>query len=572
VFALACAGAQGAISTGALVFASDRADDLGRSRVYSVGVDGTGLTPLSEGVGDEESLAVSRGRERIAFLRTVAGDTNVWVANADGLAARQITHTREPKVDLAWAPSGRRLAFAVCPDAGCRRGIEVVNADGTGLRRIANDGLAPSWSPSGTRIVFAGETQSYGDPSAIDVVSVDGGPVRRIAPLGSAPSWSPGGGWVEFQGGCGRGGSVCVVRPNGRDRHAVADGSDAAWSPRGNRLAVTGKGLGVVSVAKALHVHWLVRAPAASPAWSPDGRRIVYVEGAATTPLAIVSIRARGGGRHVVRVEPPTSTLQGLSFSRDGTRVTYRARLESNDHDLYLLRPGEKPQQLTRTFMDERDPAWSPDGTQIAFVRSGIWAMRADGRQQHRLTASADTDPAWSPDGSKLVFIRRAEAATLSDVVVLEVATGVLSTLPLPPAAYAAPAWSPDGTQIALVAAGKVSLMRPDGSDLHAVAPAAGYGPSWSPDGREIAYIHQARGGVFTLDVVDVVTGAVRTVANGPDPDGGRTAWSRDGAEIAFTRNRDDGGLDIYAVATDGSGERRITDAPTSNVDPSWGP
>jgi TolB protein len=187
------------------------------------------------------------------------------------------------------------------------------------------------------------------------------------------------------------------------------------------------------------------------------------------------------------------------------------------------------------------------------------------------LTSATDSDPAWSPDGSKLVFIRRVRPS-VSEVTTLELVTGGLSTLALPLAAYAAPAWSPDGTQLALVAGGRLSVMRPDGSELRAIAPAADYGAAWSPDGREIAYIHQARGGVFTLDVVNVATGATRTVANGPNPEGGRPAWSRDGAEIAFARSRDEGGLDLYAIAPDGTGERRLTDARNSNVDPSWGP
>jgi Tol biopolymer transport system component len=315
-----------------------------------------------------------------------------------------------------------------------------------------------------------------------------------------------------------------------------------------------------------------VQTGAATPAWSTDGRRIAYVEGKATTPISIVTVRARGGGSHVVRVEPPTTTIQGLSFSRDGTRVTYRARLETNDHDLYVLRAGEKPVQLTDNFVDERDPAWSPDGSRVAFVRMGIWTMKADGTEQRRLTSATDADPAWSPDGSTLVFVRRVHPSGISDVILLDVATGGLSTLALPRGAYSGPAWSPDGSQIALIADKNLSLMRPDGSDLHTIAAATNFHPSWSPSGRELTFIHQAARASFSLDVVDLTIGARRTIAKQPNPFGGGPAWSRDGAEIAFARNRDEGGLDLYAIAPDGTGERRLTDARSSNVDPSWGP
>jgi Tol biopolymer transport system component len=288
------------------------------------------LRPLTTGVGFERSLTVSH--DRIAFLRTLDGTTNVWVADVNGSEERRITQTSEPKQDLVWSPDGQRLAFAVCPDSGCRRGIEVVNADGSGLRRVADDGLSPSWSPDGTQLVFEGETQSYGQPGKIDVVPVDGGSVRRIAPLGTAPSWAPRGGWIMFDGPCGRGGSICIVRPDGEERHAVADGSGAVWSPFGSRLAVIGNrlGLGVVSVARPLHVHWLTRSIVSSPAWSPDGRRIASVEGALVptpTDMSIVSTLAAGGGRRIALVVPPKSTLDGLAFTADGARILFRTSL-----------------------------------------------------------------------------------------------------------------------------------------------------------------------------------------------------------------------------------------------------
>jgi hypothetical protein len=75
------------------------------------------------------------------------------------------------------------------------------------------------------------------------------------------------------------------------------------------------------------------------------------------------------------------------------------------------LAPGHPFPSRRHVFQGE--PAWSPDGTMIAFTsdrtgRSGIYIMRADGTQTRRLSISRDGDvrPSWSPDGRKIVFAR----------------------------------------------------------------------------------------------------------------------------------------------------------------------
>ena len=74
---------------------------------------------------------------------------------------------------------------------------------------------------------------------------------------------------------------------------------------------------------------------------------------------------------------------------------------------------GTDVRNLTHNPAPDTHPAWSPDGTRIAFTstRSGgspdIWTMSADGSNPKRLTNTPDNeaDPAWSPDGSKIAFV-----------------------------------------------------------------------------------------------------------------------------------------------------------------------
>jgi len=95
-------------------------------------------------------------------------------------------------------------------------------------------------------------------------------------------------------------------------------------------------------------------------------------------------------------------------------------------------------------------PAWSPDGSRIAFTslrRDGIWVMNADGTSLRRVTTSPslDLEPTWSPDGRRFVFVLRGELWT-------EAVGGTdRRRLPVAPGADARPDWSPDGTQIAFL-------------------------------------------------------------------------------------------------------------------------
>jgi dipeptidyl aminopeptidase/acylaminoacyl peptidase len=145
---------------------------------------------------------------------------------------------------------------------------------------------------------------------------------------------------------------------------------------------------------------------ASALAWSPDGRRLAVI-GPAGDQRFIVGPEKKG-------VAPRVRRITRLDFRDDESgHLTRRSHLW-----LVAARPGAKPRQLTRGDFDVTHPAWSPDGTQIAFSaddgpdwnilpRTQLWLVPVTGGDARLFpTVAGDADwPAWSPDGSQIAFL-----------------------------------------------------------------------------------------------------------------------------------------------------------------------
>lgn len=263
------------------------------------------------------------------------------------------------------------------------------------------------------------------------------------------------------------------------------------------------------------------------PAW-PKVRGVARLATFALLPLVVAAAAAastpRGNGLIAYVPGPPERSAEIWTVRSDGTG----SRL------------------LTRGA----EPAWSPDGTRIAFSRGGEIVVAAAHGSDERVLGHGGA-PAWSPDGSWLVVSRSAPTAGTADRDLWVIGVdGGEAQLTSGAGRDDAPSWSPDGTQIAFERDGAIWIVAADGTDPRALVGAGGFerSPRFSPDGSLLAF--ERNGGVFTI----ATDGGAERRVSPPQLWSLGPAWSPDGTRIAFFA----GGA-VCTARLDGSDPRRVT-------------
>ena len=228
------------------------------------------------------------------------------------------------------------------------------------------------------------------------------------------------------------------------------------------------------------------------------------------------------------------------------------------------------------------EPAWSPDGTMVAFVRNGIWVMHANGsaaREIRHDPKMVEEWPVWSPDGRQIAYLESAVCGlcSIGTTWVLNIMNSDGSKLRklTDVASDGRPAWSPDGQTLVFggrsddppTAANGLQSVRLDRSDRRQLTTGPDWFAAWAPDGR-LAFL---RGGTEAADgtnlnslFVSNADGSSPRVVPLPIVMEAPLAWSPDGGWIAMAGATSlstlrAGQWDIWITRPDGTGLTAIT-------------
>ena len=291
---------------------------------------------------------------RIAFVSERDGTRGIWVMQADGTGLRRLTSDPGDGQPV-WSPDGTRLAFQAARDEDVRaldryglamhRMMYVMDAEGGNLRRLTDaPAAALRWSPDGRRLAFQSSAEDEANwhaesvvSNAIYVIGVDGRQQRRLTELGHRNTFAS---WS----------------PDGR-RIAFASDRDRDWEIYvadldGGREDRRTKRVG----------------PDRYPVWSPDGRYLAFAAGDSAT--------SRPG-------EPVPATIKVLELETGSERPLVRA-----------------PENAVPR-------AWSPDGRQILFVSSDLFLVDHETGRLTRLTDTPNArelGSAFLPGAAKVAY------------------------------------------------------------------------------------------------------------------------------------------------------------------------
>ena len=390
-------------------------------------------TQVTNAPGLEIDASISPDGKFIAYAAGPLGRLRIYVKSLAGGRTVALTDSVPGSHRLPrWTSDGASLTFVV---GGTLYRVPMMGGVSEPIFETKGyEFSSPALSPDGQRVAYA-------DAGAVYVRGVSGGEARRVASVRypSLIAWSPDGTKLAYVAdnpwfilsqltfGNLAPSAIWVVDLVGGAPARVSDfthlNTAPAWTPDGRALLyVSSIGGGGDIFQQALTRGGAARGEPArltsgsnvhSLSVAADGKRMVYATFATrstvwSAPITPGSVTPSSAARPVTN---ENQSVEAVDVSSDGKWLVYDSNRRGTQQIFKLATSGGEPIQLTKDSSDDFSPVWSADGRQIAFHgwRGGqrdVFVMSADGRDARNVTNSVNHEmgPDWSPDGNQLSF------------------------------------------------------------------------------------------------------------------------------------------------------------------------
>lgn len=399
---------------------------------------------LTDQPGTEYFPALAPDGKSFVYASDALGNFDLYIQRVGSKKASNLTPD-SPANDTqpAFSPDGEKIAFRSEREP---KGIYVMGAAGENLRRVADFGYHPSWSPDGQELVvstfgLSAPSVRMGRDNKLLIINVQSGARRELINEEAAfPAWSPNGKRIAYwyyAKGAGRR-DIATIAARGGDpvvitKDFATSNWNPVWSPDGQFLYFVSDKNGNlnfwrVAIDEATGAVLSPPEPVVAPSkysrhlgFSRDGKRMIYVQTDNQSNIQAIGFDAKTekiigepfwitrGEREVIRAE----------LSPDGRQFVMRQVRRTKDDIVTVNRDGSDWRDITNDAPFDRYPRWAPDGKQIAFasdrnINTEIWTSDPDGSNLRQITFQYNSEfgssfPTWSPDGRSIIYTNNSQ-------------------------------------------------------------------------------------------------------------------------------------------------------------------